>query len=548
MARKPPKGKSLAELNPELAKQWHNSKNGDLTPFDIMPGSATRVWWKCDKAVGHEWDAKVTQRNKGTKCPLCPRPRRIPKLGKSFAEKNPDLITEWHPTKNNLSPYDFNYGSNEKAWWKCNKGDDHEWESSLKKRSSGSGCLICAGKKVVNSNSLATLYPEIAEEWHPTNNVSLTPNDFSAGSNKEVWWKCDKGDDHEWQEEVVARTKSGHGCTICSGRKIVKSNSLAKLYPKLTEEWHPTKNGNLTPNNVGHSVLDVWWKCDKGDDHEWKQSASNRVKGSGCAVCSGYKVVKSNCLSTTHPELVKEWHPTKNGDLTPFDVMSGTTTKIWWKCDKADDHEWLVNPISRQYGGGCPMCAGQKVVKSNCLATTHPELVNEWHPTKNGDLTPNDMTEGSAKYKIWWKCKNDSNHIWDTTVASRTGGTGCPSCADYGFNRSKDALFYIRKINLDNGMEALKIGITNNMDGEREKQQIRHVKGSVTTIQRVKVSGEIALVIERLCKRYFGRKGYLTEEEFPDGFSETIKYSEENLIKIKSIVDEVLNEKAEKKN
>ena len=26
MARKPPKGKSLAEFNPELAKQWHKGK------------------------------------------------------------------------------------------------------------------------------------------------------------------------------------------------------------------------------------------------------------------------------------------------------------------------------------------------------------------------------------------------------------------------------------------------------------------------------------------------------------------------------------------
>ena len=40
----------------------------------------------------------------------------------------------------------------------------------------------------------------------------------------------------------------------------------------------------------------------------------------------------------------------------------------------------------------------------------------------------------------------------------------------------------------------------------------------------------------------------MTVQEFPDGFSETIKYSEENLNKIKSIVDEVLTEKAEKKN
>jgi hypothetical protein len=33
MARKPPKGKSLAEVNHELAEQWHPTKNGDLTQF-----------------------------------------------------------------------------------------------------------------------------------------------------------------------------------------------------------------------------------------------------------------------------------------------------------------------------------------------------------------------------------------------------------------------------------------------------------------------------------------------------------------------------------
>jgi len=36
MPRKPPKGKSLAELNPKLAKQWHLTKNEDLTPFDVF--------------------------------------------------------------------------------------------------------------------------------------------------------------------------------------------------------------------------------------------------------------------------------------------------------------------------------------------------------------------------------------------------------------------------------------------------------------------------------------------------------------------------------
>ena len=28
MARKPPKGKSLADVNPQLAEKWHPQKNG----------------------------------------------------------------------------------------------------------------------------------------------------------------------------------------------------------------------------------------------------------------------------------------------------------------------------------------------------------------------------------------------------------------------------------------------------------------------------------------------------------------------------------------
>ena len=96
----------------------------------------------------------------------------------------------------------------------------------------------------------------------------------------------------------------------------------------------------------------------------------------------------SNCLATTHPELANEWHPIKNGNLTPSDVVSGTGRKVWWKCDKGDDHEWEASIINRKKGTGCSICDGKKTVLSNCLATKHPELAKEWHPTKNGDLTP----------------------------------------------------------------------------------------------------------------------------------------------------------------
>ena len=324
-------------------------------------------------------------------------------------------------------------------------------------------------------------------------------------------------------------------------RKPPKGKSLAEVNPELANQWHPTKNGNLTPLDVlAGSHKKVWWKCDKGDDHEWISLVFHRARGRGCSICAGKKIVKSNCLANLNPDLAKQWHPTKNGDLTPKNVSNNSNKKVWWKCDKGDDHEWQTSISNRNSGRDCPYCSNRKVILSNCLATTHPELAKQWHPTKNGNLTAYDVTYGSEN-KIWWQCNNDVDHIWETSINKRASGRDCPMCAKYGFNRNKDALFYIRRINLDNGKNALKFGITNNMDGHREKQQIRHVLGNVKTIFKVQFSGEKALDVERLCKRFFGSKGYLSENEFPDGFTETIKYSEDSLDKIKSLVKKVLN-------
>ncbi len=86
------------------------------------------------------------------------------------------------------------------------------------------------------------------------------------------------------------------------------------------------------------------------------------------------KVVLSNCLATTNPDLAKEWHPTKNGGLTPYDVVD--YKKAWWKCDKGDDHVWNAIIKSRNNGRDCPICEGKKVVLSNCLTTINLKLPN----------------------------------------------------------------------------------------------------------------------------------------------------------------------------
>ena len=280
-----------------------------------------------------------------------------PNPGGSLAEINPELAKQWHPTKNgDLTPYDVTPGTQKKVWWKCPKGADHEWDAVVADRNNGIGCAVCSNYKVVNSNCLATLNPQLAKEWHPTKNGKLTPKDVHPGSARKVWWKCPNGEDHEWKTVIYSRT-GGKGCPICDGKKVVLSNCLATLNPELAKQWHPTKNGKLTPYDVGAgSGKVVWWKCPEGEDHEWRGTVGHRNKGKGCPICIGRKVVRSNCLATLYPELAKQWHPTKNGDLTPYDVRPGSQKKVWWKCSRFDEHIWKTYVSERTKGTGCPKC------------------------------------------------------------------------------------------------------------------------------------------------------------------------------------------------
>ena len=59
----------LQTANPTLANEWNYEKNNGLTPADVTPNSHRKVWWKCSK--GHEWQAIIANRNKGSGCPVC---------------------------------------------------------------------------------------------------------------------------------------------------------------------------------------------------------------------------------------------------------------------------------------------------------------------------------------------------------------------------------------------------------------------------------------------------------------------------------------------
>ena len=345
----------LLTQNPELAAEWHPTKNGELTPDCVALYSSKKIWWlrKC----GHEWKASIYARSSGNGCPFCSGQRTLEGFN-DLTTMNSNLTPKWHLTKNgDLTPEMVTAGSTKKVWWQCSKG--HEWQATVSDRNRGRGCPYCSGKRVLKGfNDLVTQNPELALDWHPNKNADLKPDMVTAGSSKKVWWKCAKG--HEWQARIADRN-NGSDCPYCSERSVLQGfNDLATINPQLAKEWHPTKNDSLTPDMVtANSRKKVWWRGKCG--HEWQSVIGSRSKGSGCPYCSGQKVLKCfNDLATINPELSKEWHITKNGVLFPDMVTVFSNQKVWWKCAKG--HEWQAIIANRSKGRGCPYCRKMKKV------------------------------------------------------------------------------------------------------------------------------------------------------------------------------------------
>ncbi len=574
--------KYLSEL-PYLMKEWNWDKNNSISPTGISVGSNQKVWWKCSN--GHEWQASIGHRAiRGQGCPFCSGRRAI--SGETdLATLNPKLAAEWHPTKNGaLTPNQITIHSGKKIWWQCAYG--HEWQATPRDRDiDNTGCpfcnarrqtsfpeqaiyfyikkifpnavnryrdifsnsmeldifipdisvgieydglrwhstetqhlkektkhrickecgvflirikennksawndvadkVICVEKRrnfaklnkliseilsyivgiyngaetmnLLNKNisidverdqeeihsylteideSLEELRPDLVEEWDFEKNGRLLPSMFSLHSNDAVWWKC-KRCGHSWRSLINSRTRpNGSGCAICGNTQkgttfhkgyISVNGSLLQNNPELAEEWHPTRNGNLSPDNITvASPIKVWWLCKKCG-YEWQSAPNNRSKGVGCPCCSGrVPQIGINDLATVNPTLADEWHPTKNAPLLPNAILPKSGKKVWWLCPQCGN-EWQAAPHSRSAGHGCPFCSGRvPKIGVDDLATISPVLASEWHPTYNLPLKPN-MVLPNCTRKVWWRCSKCA-YEWQATVTSRFNGRGCPNC------------------------------------------------------------------------------------------------------------------------
>ena len=354
------------DLNhPEIAAQWFQERNGDVTPDKVREGSLNSYWWKCDKGPDHEWEQKVRVRTKqGTGCPFCPGHRVS--VTNSLAALYPEVAKLWaYDLNEGLTPRDVVAKRNDKYMWRCPKGPDHIWEAApnsvTRPKKWGSGCPFCAGRQLSVTNRLDLNHPEIAAQWCQERNGDVTPDKVREGRHDKFWWKCDKGPDHEWPATVSSRTRGGKGCPCCAGQQVSVKNSLATRFPDIAAEWDYERNGDITPDKVtAGASKERWWTCDKGPDHKWPAAPGTRTNPSvnfpGCPFCAGKKVSVTNSLEAKFPDIAAEWDHERNGNLTPDRVTFGANRSAHWICpDKGHRYKTNINWRTSD-GTGCAEC------------------------------------------------------------------------------------------------------------------------------------------------------------------------------------------------
>lgn len=401
----------LATKRPDLLLEWNYEKNTDVDPKKIAVNSHKKVWWKCK--LGHEWQSVVENRtlNKNG-CPKCTGYLRtsFPEQAifyyvsqhlncinsKIIEQKELDIYIEsmhvgieydgvnWHQnvirdveknrvcSKNGIRllrirekgcpaltdceyieviPGDYT-DLKSAIYWVFNRIGLATPDVNLER---DRNCIISLYENNRGKKSFSALYPKMLEEWDYEKNYPLKPEMISYGSQKKVWWRCKA--EHSYQMSLNNKTK-GANCPYCSNKVVLSGyNDFCTTYPNVAKDWDYSKNEGIDPTKLPHSsLLEVWWKCEKG--HEWKATIAGRCNSNGqCRLCSAYErshIQGEHTLSSKCPQLLSEWNYELNIDYSPDTIAAHSNKKVWWRCKKGHNYRMTVN--NKTNGSGCPYC------------------------------------------------------------------------------------------------------------------------------------------------------------------------------------------------
>lgn len=453
---------SLLAQRPDLAAQWHPSLNEGLTPANVKPATAASVWWQCE--VGHAYRSRISNRHMlGRGCPYCSGQKVG--YGNDLATRAPQVAAEWDYEKNgSVRPDSVTTGVQRGVWWRCPNA--HSWKATVASRVGlGTACPYCSAgwrrsrPEIQLQCELAVLLPApvLGDAFVRTvtaeHRVDVVCADLQliveydgarwhAGAEQRDAAKTADLVAEDW---IVIRVREdplvplgSHDVTCASTPNIYEATLkvLGQIVAAIraSKPDHPARDfeveigeGAYRYRSEGHLVA-----ADRAEELV-VEGRVNRTPVPRSVLPPPPK--PGHSLADRSPGIAAEWHPTKNGDLGAADVANARNAEAWWLCSRCGE-SWKssINGRVRRQRINCPDCnrsagaaARARPESGQSLGDRYPELVNQWHPTKNGGATPFDVGPGSHR-KVFWLCETCGKE-WQTSVYSRAAGHhGCATC------------------------------------------------------------------------------------------------------------------------
>lgn len=444
------KNGSLESHFPDLAKYWHPTKNGSLKPNQVTKGSTRMAWWLCPN--GHEYMTAIMNRSTAFKnsdgkaigCPQCSkkegaqsRVKSVLNKKGSLLETHPEMLSEWHPTKNEHNPGEVLAGSHYLATWFCKRG--HEWQAQVKNRAlRGDGCPIC------NTNSTSRIEIAIYTELSNLFEGVLWRNKI-LGKELDIYIPQYKTgievDGSYWHKDKEDKDYSKTTFFTKNGINVIRlrSSKLSKLY-----ETDISVDDNVDHFTACKLVLERFLALGVLSERDLFQVKSY-IQDGALKNSAMYKKIlarlpgpdEAESLAALNPELSQSWDYEKNFPLQPTMFSPTSSFKAWWKCDQGHSWQQTIHNLTKfksknSMGNGCKKCwysnmSQHLAKKRGSLAEMRPDLLSEWNYEKNAPLTPENVSLKSS-IDVWWKCSE--GHEWYGRIRQRVEAKyGCMICS-----------------------------------------------------------------------------------------------------------------------
>lgn len=368
-----------------------------------------------------------------------------------LATVNPFVTQEWNYDKNtDLTPNLVSANTHKKVWWICSICG-HEWVASVaeRNRSNQLGCPSCAHKRgarkrreaiIAGGGDLASLFPELIDEWDFDKNVEIKPTDITPNGEYKVWWKC-KYCGNSWRARVSDRTR-GVGCPNCFDGYHTSFSEQAVYY--YVKQCFPAAINGYKDAALGRYEIDIYIPelriGIEYDGQNWHKDVERDKKKDRKINSCGIELIRLR--ETKCPELIGSMSHVipvvAEGDQNDY-LGQAIRTLL----DYLNEKHGVVTCITiNLHKDQNAILSDFEHNKREKALSADSSLLQEWNYKKNGALRP-EQVHIRSKRKVWWKC-SVCGYEWESTVYDRSVGHGCPACVGRAVNRGVNDLLSVR--------------------------------------------------------------------------------------------------------